>query len=1083
MADPSNEPLIHETLAAFVESALVDDGVLPEGVAMRVCVDREASTTDTADVEVDLPLRCDRHARPLGPIAHEQSFAAQPLAPPALHDGAEPRPSNVDPGPPSSIEARDTPPVIGARTVPSPAEPGAPKPGDAPAAAGDAPSIPIRGAPSPVESMRRAPGDVPAVSGDAPSIPTRPAPSPVEAMARATGGAPAAGGDAPSIPTRGAPSPSEARPPAPGNAPAAPDDAPRVPVHEPAAERVPEAVRDTPRVPVGVTAGYPAPLEKVRGTAPPSEPSVESQTFWFAPREADEIAAQSMLATEAVAMALPIDVSLSLNEIPIVGGMLPPELGISLRGLTLVWTPAGMALRPELWLRSEPLKVPLVFLPQRDEFGDDQAASAPATPSGIQPVFWVDVNKALGPLDLQRLGVGFHDEKLWLLMDGSLKLGRVELIAIGLGLGIELGKLLSGDPTLPSLHVDGLGVEYHGASGTTVGGVLVRREEDVYVGALVVETASLSLSALGSFEAPPDGEPSLFAYGTYGKPLGGPPFFYVTRLSLGLGVNTSFTLPAIENVHRFPLVRNARSAMLPAAPDLVDLVRTADELRGYQRRTPGTLVLGLGVVGTSFGIIQTNALLIATIAESIDVDLLGQSVLQLPPNDPVGRIADVRINWRGHWSPSSDKISIRGLIRPGSWAFHSRFGLSGELAFDAWTRGPNAGDFVFTVGGYAPWFSKPAHYPSAARLEIGWSEKAGSVSIEVKGEGYCAITPSRLMTGGSLRYSLSCGDFEAWFKLGADFELQWYPFRYRAQLSLEIGASYEINVDLLLATVSVTLCVEVSADLELWGPDLGGRIKFSLLDFIDVSVEFGEDDRASPPLTWQGFKSAFLTKEPLSLRATGGLRDETNEGGSRVWVVSPDELSLELESAIPAREIRTGSSTLDGPSFGVLPMKLEDVSMSSIEVAIKDGAGKLVSCEMEPLRRNMPAAQWGTSGTPPQQRLIRGLLCGVALAHIGTPPASAPPLRVPAPEKDINWDEHPKPPPAWQQDANGELAAGGDFAASWKSAQGSGARTSLLRELYGLAPGAPSPTSEHRVAWIDELQKTPTLKSKTRRAS
>ena len=51
------------------------------------------------------------------------------------------------------------------------------------------------------------------------------------------------------------------------------------------------------------------------------------------------------------------------------------------------------------------------------------------------------------------------------------------------------------------------------------------------------------------------GAPSLFAFAVLDAPLGGPPFFFVTGVAAGLGVNRDLVVPPVQSLVSFPLVQ------------------------------------------------------------------------------------------------------------------------------------------------------------------------------------------------------------------------------------------------------------------------------------------------------------------------------------------------------------------------------------------------------------------------------------------------------------------------------------------------------------------------------------------------
>lgn len=831
--------------------------------------------------------------------------------------------------------------------------------------------------------------------------------------------------------------------------------------------------REPPAPPPARTALFAPPAR--RPDAPPGD--ALSPAAWFALQESRGVDDRVLLGSGHLAQIVVFDAHFRWSDVPVVGGTMPPGMDLGLDGFALVCTPSGNGLLPDLSLAGKPF-----FLPPLLVGGEGAGPTAAATaPSGI-PACWRRVDVDLGPLAVHRLGVGFHDRKLWLLLDASLRLGPVGLSVLGLGLGIPLDRLLAGEWATPSLHLDGLGIEVTHASGTRVSGALLRQTTDNgdrYCGALTIQYQKVVLSALGLFQQLPGQSPMLFAYGALSRPFGGPPFFYVTGLAVGFGVNTAFTLPDVARAHEFPLVREASAGPVARAPDIGEVLRIANDLQSYQRAAPGKTVLALGVRGTSFGIVNSTLLLLATMGDGLMVDFIGQSVLRLPPQPGPRPIADIGINWRGAWAPGSDKIEIRGQIRDGSWAFHSRFALTGQMAFIAWTQGPNAGDFVFTVGGYAPSFAPPAHYPSVQRLQLGWTEHLSeSARLEVKGEGYFAITPRELMAGGGLRCSLFWGPVEAWFEVGADFVLSWHPFRYWMHMSIEIGASFPFFGE--------RVRLRVGADLELWGPDLGGRVTFGVGPF-KVSVGFGAGNETCAYLTWGAFKAGFLQNNPLSLRSVGGLDAEMEVAGERVWVINPAAFGVEIASAVPAGEVKIDERSFSQSTFGVRPMNLKSMT-SKLTVEVVTAGNVRIPCDVVALKRNMPAALWGE---PSEGRagptLIKDMLVGVSLASLGgarSPGTKA--IVVEVEPEEINWDvcqpreaQGPaiakEPLKDYSMAATPGRAAEDDFAALWVADTVAAGRESLLRELLDLPADDLAPRTVLTRAWIDELQQTPSL--------
>ena len=89
-----------------------------------------------------------------------------------------------------------------------------------------------------------------------------------------------------------------------------------------------------------------------------------------------------------------------------------------------------------------------------------------------------------------------------------------------------------------------------------MGGTLNLKDDsngyDEYNGVALLKMQELSLSAIGSY-AYVNGKPSLFIYAALNYPLGGPPFFFVTGVSMGFGYNRALKMPSVSKVLEFPV--------------------------------------------------------------------------------------------------------------------------------------------------------------------------------------------------------------------------------------------------------------------------------------------------------------------------------------------------------------------------------------------------------------------------------------------------------------------------------------------------------------------------------------------------
>lgn len=583
------------------------------------------------------------------------------------------------------------------------------------------------------------------------------------------------------------------------------------------------------------------------------------------------------------------------------------------------------------------------------------------------PAKWFDIDKTVGPLSLRRMGLKYQDQKVWFLFDTSLSAGSVTLIVDGLGAGLNPFDLLAGRFD-PAFTLRGLGLEIKGPA--EISGAFLRNrisdprgDYDEFSGVVLIKTEALTISGMGSYADPPWSDPSFFAYAFLDKPIGGPPFFFVTGLALGTAVNRNLDLPPIDQVSDFPLVRLALGQDLfpprtqkpkiretNGDSELAELLAVQQAMKPYTRPSSGRVALAVGVRFTTFKLLNSFALLVASFGKPFKLDLLISSRLEVPALPPTGThppaIAQVGIDLRGTWIPEEGFLIIEGRITEGSWFLDSACRLSGGAAFASWTAGPHSGDFVMSIGGYHPKFSVPAHYPQVPRLAINFSRGP----IEIKGDAYFAMTPAALMAGGSLSATFAQGKFRAWFNCGADFLVAWEPFSYDATMTIEVGASYR--------TFMGTVRASVSAQLHLWGPDLAGIATVDIR-VVKFDIKFGADQTTPPILDAKTFQARFLPANPtefLSIGVSSGLVRSITDSAKPIFVVNPAEFVLAIESVIPQP---------DGQHIGIGPMgktKLPQQSLFNIEINGEPldltEEQKGAPFRADPINKPVPAALW-----------------------------------------------------------------------------------------------------------------------------
>lgn len=640
--------------------------------------------------------------------------------------------------------------------------------------------------------------------------------------------------------------------------------------------------------------------------------------------------------------------------------------------------------------------------------GASTPTAAPARPAPKRAedgATWLDLQKTLGPLSLQRIGFRYRDGRISVLFDGGISIAGFSFSLMGLQVSSALQP-----PLEVGLGLDGLGLEVD-RDPLLISGAFLRADEPgmdrrdwKYAGLVNVRIREFGLAAVGVY-ASRGGQSSLFVFGSMDTPLGGPPAFFVTGLSAGVGFNSRVRVPRQDEVQDFPLVaglsggpapeskvqpsgQDAATDGAPAAVPAPDPLAVLDRLQGkgsgrdpWITDEPGHTWIAAGVQFTSFKMVNTRALLLANLGErDLSFALLGLSQAQLPPSGDK-LFAQVGLQLAAVFKPLEGFLGVTAVLTRDSWLLDPACRLTGGFAFFLWFDGPHEGDFVLTVGGYHPSFPVPAHYPRVERLGFNWKV---SDAVTLKGGTYFALTPSCIMAGVALEATYSSGNLKAWFRASADFLAQWHPFHFDARVAVSVGASYRMS----LLFTTVTLSVEIGAELHLWGPPTGGTVHVDWA-IISFTIPFGEQPGARPAtLGWAEF-GALLP--PRDARLTLNLEGvQAGAGGERL--ARPDDLSFSTRSAIPATELAVAAPSAPARrtiqqmgALSIRPMGITDVDTPQSVTVTRDGAVVDLQKDgwtVEAVTQNHPQALWGAplkDGRPaaPEAKLLRDQLVGL----------------------------------------------------------------------------------------------------------
>ncbi|GEM_PF-913217 len=702
--------------------------------------------------------------------------------------------------------------------------------------------------------------------------------------------------------------------------------------------------------------------------------------------------------------ALDISAGLNLSKLPLIGKEFPPDKSVGVDDLQFILTNAPIPqTEVQSWISQNLLPSTVTPLPARDLNqglsidgklnlgGFSQAVNLPVSGSNTPPVGsnppplqnatpptspdkakWFTLQKQIGPIYFERIGVQYEKGKLWFLLDASLTAAGLSIALQGLSVGSSLKEFK------PEFRLDGLGIDYKKGP-LEIGGAFLRFGESEYNGTAIIKTEALSLAAIGAYAELADGHKSLFIYAVLDEPLGGPAFFFVTGLAAGFGYNRRLRIPGINQVQNFPLVSevvNGTTPIPPGAGQRNALMGELTKIRTYIPPETGQYFLAVGIKFNSFKLIDSFALLTISFGNHFELDLLGLSTLVVPTpeaNQLIDPLAEVQMAIKASFIPDEGFFGLEAQLTTASFLLSRKCHLTGGFAFYSWFKGVHKGDFVTTLGGYHPSYKVPAHYPKVPRLGFNWQV---TTQLSLKGEAYFALTASALMAGGRLEALWLDGNLRAWFIAGADFLIAWKPYHYDARVYVDMGVSYTFK---FFGTHSIS--VDVGADLHIWGPDFSGNARVKLW-IITFHVIFGAAASQSPkPIDWTTFRTSFLPaddKDMASISLLRGVKSQPDAASGVDWIIDVKHFEFETNSVIPLKQ---GRSAADNQAFGIAPMNLaSDQVDSSLQLSIKDPGGKDISADFqfEPILKNVPIGMWGTSVNPNLngQKFIKNALTG-----------------------------------------------------------------------------------------------------------
>ncbi|MFJ7280710.1 DUF6603 domain-containing protein [Kitasatospora sp. NPDC098663] len=500
-------------------------------------------------------------------------------------------------------------------------------------------------------------------------------------------------------------------------------------------------------------------------------------------------------------------------------------------------------------------------------------------------------------------------------------------------------------------------------------------------------------SGVGAYVVPDSAEvkPSFFGYAGIGADPGfGIPAIRLNGVAAGLGWNSRIRLPEVSEIGDFPLLKALDDPESIGAENKnpIEILRSiATEPDAWITAAQDELWVAAGLKFTIAELIEGRAMAVVQTGAELTIALLGTAAAALPKSGS-RKYAQIEAALRAVLKPRQGELQFDAELTPASFLLDPNCRLRGGVAFRSWFGpSPQAGDFVYTVGGYHPNFQPPDHYPYVPRLGFDW-DLTGSVTIS--GSAYLAITPAAAMAGGALDVRFHSGVIRAWCTAKVDALIQWKPFYVDVGLQVRIGVSATVKI----VFVKVTITVEVGIALGIWGPPTGGQAKIKLW-FVSFTIDFGKSRQdAGNVLDWAGFQE-MLPPPPTTVRVTPGvglLLDRHTEaqraaGAEADWEVSANGFTFSTDSAVPLTQVFLGASDTaaeTGPGLNIALMDKRGLT-SSQRVTLTHDNKKIDPATWSRGRclAAVPEELWGTAapGTLPdgERQLLKDQLTGVSL--------------------------------------------------------------------------------------------------------
>jgi|GEM_PF-5672998 len=428
----------------------------------------------------------------------------------------------------------------------------------------------------------------------------------------------------------------------------------------------------------------------------------------------------------------------------------------------------------------------------------------------------IPIQRSIGPLEIVALLVELKSASLTLGVDLFFTLGPIQIVVYELGIVISYAKGVA-----PKIFLHGLGLSFDGG-GIKLTGLFLEQGAGDYIGLASVSVLKLfQLSAIGGYAKDPSGDASLFIFASLVAPLGGPPWFFITGIAGGFGFNRHLPSPELLGDH--PFLQVMRGQIKFDAKDPKNSLANLGDAFAVQHNQNW---IAAGIQFTCFAMIAGKVIVSVSFGKSFSFNLLGMLSYGIQP------VAYFELDFL----MSADEehfLLLAGLSADSYLLDPEIFSLQGQFCLGVWYAAPHPGDFVVSIGGYHPFFSKPEHYPGLTRVGV----KAKIYNfIHVDVQCFFACTPQALMAGASVSLYAKFAGIAAGLDVYVDVLIQWDPFYIQARIAVTVWFEFMGRH-------------EIGVDLQIHTPPFGGIATIHLF-FVSFDLSFGDNlsKKPAPPL-------------------------------------------------------------------------------------------------------------------------------------------------------------------------------------------------------------------------------------------